>query len=599
MCFLMFIWLFQMNRVNLQDNSKKNKKMIRNIKIFTLSLVLLSSVTMIFAQSQLHDLNIHVVLSKNGDARITETRKMTIDNKGSECYIGLGDISPSIIKDFSVSEETNRQYKNIGTWDKDLNRSEKTGLCGIIEKENGGYELCWGLGESGQHTYVTCYTITGLVRGYPDADALRHVFLNQSVNPKPEQAKVTIVGADTTLMFTPENCSIWGFRFKGNMDFENGMMVATTSEPMNSESALYIMAKFPKGMLEPTIQITDDTFEHKKQLAFEGSDYGDAIEEETRGFVYYLVVILKVLGLLAVLGGLVYLFKKGLSWYKRKKHEKWTQTVDYFRTVPLEGNLQQANDMLNAFDYGKTNDYKRLISATILQLINEGAFNIQSVMTESGEMAKRFVVAEELPLEKDLSPLAYKMHDIFKKASGGDHVLDPKELETFMVDKNNRKLIRSFVDILCTKRDSKYYKEHKDEMSEVYGFKRFLDDFTLVNERHLTETQLWYDYMVWATLYGNAEQVMKDMKAINPEFFKMDEKACQLLDSTVLPVVYTSIYHGTDRMLDKMEENRRKTKIFSKKRNYSSSRSSGKGGRSSWAGGGGGFSSEGGGGGIR
>ncbi len=573
--------------------------MIKNIRSVALALIYLSSMTIVFAQSRLHDLDIRVVLSKNGDARITETRKMTIDDKGSECYIGLGNISPSTIKDFSVSDETNRQYKDIGTWDKDLDRPKKTGLCGIVKEDNGGYELCWGLGESGQHTYVTRYTITGLVRGYADADALRHVFLNQSVNPKPERAKVTIVGADTTLFFTPENCGIWGFRFKGDMDFENGMMVATTSEPMNAEAALYIMAKFPKGMLEPTIQITDDTFEHKKQLAFEGSDYGDAIEEETRGFVYYLIVILKVLGLLAVLGGLVYLFKKGLSWYKRKKHEKWTQTVDYFRTIPLEGNLQQANDLLNAFDYGKTNDYKRLISATILQLINEGAFSIQSVMTESGEMAKRFVVAEELPLEKDLSPLAYKLHDIFKKASGEDHVLAPKELETFMVDKNNRKLIRSFVDILCTKRDSKYYKEHKDELSEVYGFKRFLDDFTLVNERHLTETQLWCDYIVWATLYGNAEQVMKDMKTINPEFLKIDDKARQLLDSTVLPVVYTSIYQGTDRMLDKMEENRRKTNKSSKKRNYSSSRSSGEGGRSSWGGGGGGFSGEGGGGGIR
>ena len=126
-----------------------------------------------------------------------------------------------------------------------------------------------------------------------------------------------------------------------------------------------------------------------------------------------------------------------------------------------------------------------------------------------------------------------------------------------------------------------------------------MKDFTLVNERHLTETQLWCDYIVWATLYGNAEQVMKDMKTINPEFFKIDVKASQLLDSTVLPVVYTSIYQGTDRMLDKMEENRRKTNKSSKKRNYSSSRSSGEGGRSSWGGGGGGFSGEGGGGGIR
>ncbi|MBR5083544.1 MAG: DUF2207 domain-containing protein [Prevotella sp.] len=579
--------------------------MTKEIKTITLSLVLLLSATMAFAQSRLQDLDIRVVLTKNGDARITETRQMTIDKKGTECYIGLGNMSPSTVKDLTVSDETGHVYENIGEWDNDRSRSEKAGRCGMVKKSNGVIELCWGLGESGQRTYVTNYTITGLVRGYSDADALRHVFLDKSVKPKPERAKVTIVGADTTLVFTPGNCSIWGFRFKGDMQFEDGKLVAVTTEPMNAEAALYIMAKFPKGMLKPTIQITDDTFEHKRQLAFEGSDYGDAIEEEETSFWQVLLSILIAFGILAagaaVLGGLYYLFKKVLATFRRKKHEKWTKTVDYFKSLPLEGNLQQTNDMLNAFAVGKDADYNRLISATILQLINEGVFGVQSVMTETGEMAKRFVVKkEDLSLEKDLPPLTYKMHDIFKKAAGEDHVLDPKELETFMKDKSNRKLLRSFMDLLCTKRDIKYYKDRKEEMCEVYGFKRFLDDFTLVNERHLTETQLWRDYLVWATLYGNAEQVKKDMKAINPEFFKMDQIASQLLDSTVLPVVYASVFQTTDRMLDERKENRRKNKNSSRRsKGSSSSRSSGKGGRSSWGGGGGGFSGEGGGGGIR
>ena len=572
--------------------------MTRKIRFITLLVGLLASASITFAQSRLHDLDIQVVLDKNGDARITETRQMTIDSEGTECYIGLGDMRPSTVKALTVSDETKKQYENVGKWNKDLSRSEKEGRCGIVETGN-GYELCWGIGESGQRTYITSYTITGLVRGYPDADALRHVFLDESVKPKPERAKVTIMASDTMLVFTPEACGIWGFRFNGDMQFENGTMTAKTIEPMNAEAAIYIMAKFPKGMLEPAIQISDDTFEHKKQLAFEGSDYGDAIKEEERGFVYYLVFILKLLGILAGLGGLAFLCAKLLSWLKRKKHEKWTNTVDYFRSVPLEGNLQQANDMLNAFDYGRDADYTRLISATVLQLINEGAFCVKSVTTSSGELEKRFEVKEELPLEKDLSPLAYKMHEIFKKASGEDHVLDPKELETFMKDNANRKLVRTFVNLLCTKRDRGYYKDHKEEMCEVYGFRRFLDDFSLVNERNLTETKLWRDYMVWATLYGNAEQVKKDMQAINPEFFKMDQTACQLLDSAVLPAVYASVCQSTEKMLDEIDENRRKSNKSSKKRNSSSSRSSGEGGRSSWGGGGGGFSGGGGGGGIR
>lgn len=563
-----------------------------------LFLSMLAAVIGISAQSKLHVLDIRVTLSKNGDARITETRQMTIDDKGSECYIGLGDMSPSIVKDLTVSDETGRKYENIGSWDVKNNRSEKAGRCGIVEKD-GGYELCWGLGDSGEHTYVTSYTITGLVRGYPDADAIRHVFLDKSVKPKPEKAKVTIEGADASMAFESGDCGLWGFRFKGDMRFEDGKMIAETTEAMNSEAALYIMAKFPKGMMNTVVLDENVTFEEKKQQAFEGSDYGDGIEEPS-----FLDDVLSIIGAIAILlagaVGLValwFLIKKCYAAFKRKKHEKWTQTVDYFKAIPLKGNLQEANDMLNAFSYGKDPDYKRVLSATVLQLINEGAFAVQPVMTETGEMQNRFVV-KELSIEKNLSPLAFKMHDIFKNAAGDNQVLDPKELEAYMRDKGNKKLMRSFTDLLCTKRDVAYYKNKKEEMGEVYGFKRFLDDFTLVNERNLTETKLWRDYIVWATLFGNAGQVMKDMKAINPEFFKMDEMGSQLSEGVTLPAVDSSFLLITEGLLHERAMQRQKNQSSSRK-SSSSSRSSGSGGSSSWGGGGGGFSGGGGGGGIR
>ena len=577
------------------------KETAKGTRLITLALMLWASSAMVFAQSVLHDLDIRVELSRNGDARITEIRQMTIDNQGTECYIGLGDMSPSTVKDLSVSDESKQRYENIGEWKVDRSRSEKAGRCGIVDKGNGCYELCWGLGDSGLRTYVTSYTITGLVRGYPDADALRHVFLDENVSPKPIHAKVTIVGADTTLVFTPDTCGIWGFRFYGELGFENGTMVAETTGPMNSEAALYIMAQFPKGMLEPAIQTTDDTFEHKKQLALEGSDYVDVVIEQSsddKGGMNAPTAMGILGGSIVCLGGILYYFRGSRSRKKRKEIMAWVKSVDYFRSIPLEGNLQQANDMLNAFNVGKASNYKRLISATILHLINEGVFSVEPMMTEAGKMAKRFVVKEELPVEKDWSPLAYKMHEIFNKASGENHVLDPKELETFMENDNNLKVVKSFLNALHTMRTLEFYENHKDEVCEVFGFKRFLEDFTLMNERHLTEAKLWNDYMVWATLYGNAEQVIKDMKAINPEFFKMDQVAIQLSDNDILPVVYASVFKGTDHVFDIMEKSR-KEPVRSHRSRSSSSRSSGGGGRSSYRGGGGGFSGRGGGGGIR
>ena len=59
----------------------------------------------------LNELDIRVVLQKNGDARITETRQMTITDKGTECYIGLGNMGASEVKDLTVSDETGTDFR--------------------------------------------------------------------------------------------------------------------------------------------------------------------------------------------------------------------------------------------------------------------------------------------------------------------------------------------------------------------------------------------------------------------------------------------------------------------------------------------------------
>ena len=54
---------------------------------------------------RLNDLDISVVLSDNGDARITEVRQMEITSKGTECYIPIGNLkSDNYIRDLVVTD---------------------------------------------------------------------------------------------------------------------------------------------------------------------------------------------------------------------------------------------------------------------------------------------------------------------------------------------------------------------------------------------------------------------------------------------------------------------------------------------------------------
>ena len=540
-----------------------------------LLLMLLASATQLFARPQLESLNIRVVLSRNGDAHITETRRMFIDSEGTECYIGLGTPEGSEIHDLRVSDETGRDFENVGSWDIDRSRSWKEGKCGIVAK-HGGYELCWGLGESGQRTYVTSYTYTNMVHAHPDADALRHVFLDSNVSPKPDEARLTIEAEDS-ILFTEENTGIWGFRFGGEMGFDNGKIVVFNTESFGSSGALYIMCRFNKGLFEPTIQ-EEETFEAKKNEAFEGSDYSYSDNDELTGEDIFALITMAIgLIITPIVGGLWYFI---YVWRARKKAFK---NLLWYRDIPLKGNLQQANDMINAYKYFGT-DYNNLLSACVLKLINMGAISIESRLNAKGKSEQNFVI-HELPDQGDQPVLLRKIHSIFKTAAGSDTILEPRELKSFMRSTKNESVTDSFIDTLHTKTGIRAYKDRLDDVRQVFGLKKFLQEFTLLDERHVQEVSLWKDYMIYATLFGIADQVIKDMKKINPEYFNMDQVANQMADNMTLPMIYSTLHNSTSRAVANKAARE--------------ARASGRGGHSSWGGGGGGFSGGGFGGGVR
>jgi uncharacterized membrane protein YgcG len=538
-----------------------------------LLLMLLASATSLSARPYLRSLDIRVVLSHTGDAYITETRQMEIDSEGTECYIGLGTPDGSEIRDLRVSDETGREFENVGRWDIDRSRSWKEGKCGIVAK-HGGYELCWGLGDSGERTYITRYTYTNMVHAHPDADALRHVFLDQDVSPKPKYARVTIVAEDST-RFSEENCGIWGFRFYGDINFVGDSIVAETSEAMESRSALYIMVRFDKGLFEPVVQ-ENVTFEEKKQQAFEGSDYSSD-DDLTKEDILILIAMIVGLFVVPVISGIWYFV---YVWRARKKVNK---DLLWYRDIPLKGNLQQANDMINAYKYLGT-DYNNLLSACILKLINMGAISIEQRMNQKGKTESNFVI-HELPNAGNQPLLLRKIHNIFKEAAGSDTILEPRELKSYMKSSYNESITDSFINTLHTKTSISQYKERLDEVRQVFGLKKFLQEFSLLDERHVNEVSLWKEYMIYATLFGIADQVIKDMKKINPEYFNMDQVANQMADNMTLPMIYSTLHNSTSRAT--AEKAAREA------------RASGRGGHTSWGGGGGGFSGGGFGGGVR
>ena len=544
-------------------------------RVLILALLLLEVIG-VWARPQLHDLDIRVVLYKNGDALISETRKMTIDSEGTECYIGLANMGQSVIKDLTVTDETGARYVYTD-WDVSESRSWKQYKCGIVTTKR-GYELCWGLGAEGERTYTTTYIMTGLVRGYPDACAIRHVFLDTAVLPKPEHARVAITTADTTMVISDETCGLWGFKFQGELWFENGYMMAETTEPMNSEAGLYLMARFPKEMFEPTIW-EEDSFEDKKEEAFEGSDYEyDEDEDDMSCFEWLMFILVYGGAALLVIGSVVWRIYS--VWSAKRKLNK---NLLWYRDIPLNGNLQEANKILNAYKYFNS-DYNNLMSACILKLISMGIITIETKPNHKGKMEPNFVIHDYKEIDKQ-PVLMRQLYKIFKESAGSDRVLEPWELKSYMRSTSHQSVIDQFVTTLHAKKDLSKYPPTDKGVNEVFGLRKFLKEFTLLDERELKEVTLWKDYMIYATLFGIADKVIKEMKQVNPAYFDMDRVASQMADDMTLPLIYSTLQRSTSSAVAAKAAREH--------------RAHGGGGHSSWGGGGGGFSGGGGGGGVR
>ena len=136
-------------------------------------------------------------------------------------------------------------------------------------------------------------------------------------------------------------------------------------------------------------------------------------------------------------------------------------------------------------------------------------------------------------------------------------------------------------------------KEGAIEKEQWNGLKRFMEDFSLLNEREIPELALWEEYLVYANAFGIAEKVIKQMKAAYPKVFvqeQWEEGNIQNTDLYIYPVIkFSTSYDSGISPINRI--NNISNKAYSSSMHqisvHSSSSSSGGGGGGGFSGGGG------------
>ena len=63
-----------------------------------------------------------------------------------------------------------------------------------------------------------------------------------------------------------------------------------------------------------------------------------------------------------------------------------------------------------------------------------------------------------------------------------------------------------------------YNIQFKEAIYQVAGFKKFLKEMSIINEKEVIDVKLWEDYLIFGTILGIADEVEKQLKMNCPQF---------------------------------------------------------------------------------
>lgn len=489
-------------------------------------------------------IDIDVDIQQDGSAWITEVWDIQVV-EGTEWYIAKYFLDNQPITNLTVTDEAGVTYQDVGVWNPDRPREDKIGKSGIAEAHE-GYELCWGIAEYGAHVYTVRYKMANLVKGYEGADALRQVFIPENLPAPVEEVTINIHAADIPL--TEDNTNSAVFNFSANYFYKDGAIVVESDQPMETDQQAAVLVTFTTGVLAP-IDVRDVTIEAIQNEAFEGSDYGS----ENGGDDAYTVspgsaissFFRTIRNLIVPIGmGLAFVViaaasSKRNSAGARKHMKPEYKDPGFSRDIPFHASLPATYTRLE--ELGQLPNDGTVIGAYLLRWVRSG--QVEIVKQPAGMFKNKEQDAIKLyDARQDMPPVEKSLYSMLISAAGQDWILESKEFEKWSkrsyttvqswlekyknigheemrnMGAATEENVKTFFGLINT-RQTVMTPEGETLTGNMFGFKKYLEDFTIINEREAREVQLWDDYLVFAQIYGIADKVAEQFKQLYPDYF--------------------------------------------------------------------------------
>lgn len=506
-------------------------------------LVFLFVVPTVSAQeNKIESIHVEVELHEDGSATINETRQMET-HEDTELYIELENLQDTELLDFHVEGFTEEEE-----WDIEASFEEKANKYGVLEVDD-GYELAWGITEYGNPEYHISYSLSNLVRSLEDGEAL---FWNFDSFLSLPTDRLTL---EVSVPFNLEEniLGFYGFGFEGPIDINNGIL-QWTGYGLDDSNNVTILMQFPTGTFQTTTQV-DMTLDEQQEMATEGSSYNEDEPMPTWAIVMFSVLGLTGVG--AIAGGAAY----GIRGRNIRKENNHFYPMDLItenreKTSPnppqIDGDIGKYSAIISKIVQTGAGFSEYFFSYLLLWSLED------KIIIETNEIERKLLgpktearmTIQNYEEEIEMNQLSFKEYvDLFEigestleevfwsmllEASGHqeiagedieqwseEHTEDIADLGQLMEEVSEEWLEENDYLKNYTVKDwgVKFQVKELTEKGEtlatnVIQFDNFIQN---IKEVSLSEYENWHELIVWAALFGKAEDTVEYLEEFHPQ----------------------------------------------------------------------------------
>ena len=508
---------------------------MKRLLSFLTVLLLLIPTAVDASGTRVNSIDINCQIDQNGTATFVEKWDMDV-SEGTEGYKIFNGMSDQPLKLIGVTDDRGKTYTNIGSWNSDLSKEYKTNKCGLI-RDDGHYELCFGLGDYGRRSYTMTYQIDHFVNQYEDQQGINYAFISDMAL---NVGDVTIRVSGIT-PYSKDNAKIWAFGYSGSVNFDDGSVVLQTHS-LNSNKMQLLMGLESNSYTSPNKRHASQKFEDVGKDAKEGSSYSKGMSKEAKImlFIFITFVIVMVISIIVA----VIVFSDSGVVFENGRTIKGKE-VTPFREIPCDKDIFLFYYLAKKLDIiGDDESRENLISGFILKWVRDGVVTIRE--KESGAIVKKknydMYLDVDVKFENKQESALYKMFILASK----DGVLQTKAFQKWC-GKHYKKIDSWFTKVDNIIEDSMnkngyaktatVYKrvlfwniprdrtvwtnKAYDQCLYVWGFNNFLKDEDNMKEKAAIEVKLWDEYLIFAAVLGIADRVEKQLKVAIPRYEEM------------------------------------------------------------------------------